>query len=59
MNVVSLTPVEGEGRDTDRTGKLVDAIVEAVYDNAEGMPVATVLGCIDLAKMDILRDQEQ
>ena len=51
--------IEGSGREYERSGDLVDAIMQAVYDNAQGMSVAAVIGCLELAKLEILREQEE
>lgn len=46
-------------RSQDAAGELVEAIVQLVYDHAEGrLPVATAIGALEMAKMQILRDQE-
>ena len=46
-------------RAQDAAGELVNAIVSLVYDKADGrLPVATVIGALELAKMQILADQE-
>lgn len=46
-------------RSQDAAGELVDAIVQLVYDHAAGhMPVATAIGIIEMAKLQILKDQE-
>lgn len=36
---------------------LVDEIITVVYKYSESMLTATVIGCIEIAKMQILNDQ--
>lgn len=46
-------------RAQDAAGELVEEIVSLVYDHASGkMPVATAIGALEMAKLQILRDQE-
>lgn len=45
---------EGKGREVDRGGALMDAILQAIDDHAEGMTVIAVLGCLELAKVAVL-----
>ena len=39
--------------------ELVEALKAVVYDKGEGLSVALVIGAIEIAKMDILRDAEE
>jgi hypothetical protein len=45
---------EGKGREVDRGSALMDAIMLAVDEHAEGMTVIAVLGCLELAKIAVL-----
>ena len=45
---------EGKGREVDRGGNLMEAILQAIDDHAEGMTVIAVLGCLELAKIAVL-----
>ena len=39
--------------------RLADAISAAVYDNAKGLSVTEAIGALELAKLELLREQEQ
>lgn len=39
--------------------RLVDAISAAVYDNAKGLSVTEAIGALELAKLELLKEQEQ
>lgn len=54
-----ISVIEGKGREYDRSAELVEAIMEAVYEKAMGMSVAAVIGSIELAKLEIIREQEE
>jgi hypothetical protein len=49
--------IEGKGRTEDRSLVLLDAIVAVVYEAGEGLSVATVIGCLDLAK-DVIKAEQ-
>lgn len=49
---------EGKGREVDRGGALMHAILKAIDDHAEGMTVIAVLGCLELAKIAVLDEHE-
>lgn len=59
MSVVKLTAVEGKGTTLDRSEELCEAIKRACYDTGEGMPVSMVIGCLEIAKAEIMREQEE
>jgi hypothetical protein len=59
MSVVSLTAVEGKGTSLDRSMELTEAIKEAVYRIGDGLPVALVVGCMEIAKAEILLEQRE
>jgi hypothetical protein len=39
--------------------RLADAISAAVYDNAKGLSVTEAIGALEIAKLELLKDQEQ
>lgn len=43
--------------DADIAQGLVDEIIELVYKYSESMLTATAIGCIEIAKIQILNDQ--
>lgn len=55
MSVVSLTPVNGKGNTLDRSEELCEAIKRAVYEVGDGLPISMVIGCLEIAKMEILQ----
>ncbi len=59
MSVVKFTAVEGKGNDLDRSVQITEAIKRACYENGEGMSLAFVLGCIEIAKVEIMEDQKE
>jgi hypothetical protein len=58
MTVHKLTTVEGKGTSLDRSEELCQAIKDAVYEVGEGLPISTVIGCLEIAKLEIWRDAE-
>ena len=52
------TVVQGNGRESDRTSILQDAILDVIETHADGMMIATVLGTLDMIKHEILRNSE-
>ena len=59
MSVVKFTSIPGKGSDLDRSVQITEAIKRACYENGEGLPLAFVLGCIEIAKTEIMEDQKQ
>ena len=49
---------EGKGREVDRGGTLMEAILQAIDDHAEGMTVVSVIGCLEMAKVVVLTESE-
>ena len=49
---------KGKGREVDRGSALMDAIMLAVDDHAEGMTIIAVLGCLELAKAVVMTESE-
>jgi hypothetical protein len=58
MSVVRLTAVEGKGNDLDRSVLITEAIKRACYENGEGVALAFVLGCLEIAKVEIMEEQK-
>lgn len=58
VSVIKLTAVEGRGTGVDRAMELVEAIKEACYSLGEGAPVSLIIGALEIAKYDILKDHE-
>jgi hypothetical protein len=50
---------EGKGREVDRGGVLMKAILQAIDNHAEGMTVISILGCLELAKIAVLDESEE
>jgi hypothetical protein len=48
--------IEGKGRDLDRSGNLIEAIMQAVDDHAEGMTIVSVIGCLEMAKVMVMTE---
>lgn len=44
---------EGKGREVDRGGALMEAIMLAIDDHCEGMTLMAVIGCLELAKIAV------
>jgi hypothetical protein len=59
MSVVRFTAVEGKGNDLDRSVLITEAIKQACYEHGEGMALAFVLGCLEIAKAEIMEEQKQ
>lgn len=55
-SVTRFQPIEGSGRGVDRTLELCEAIKDACYRIGEGMPVAAVVGCLEIAKAEIMQE---
>ena len=49
---------KGKGREVDRGSALMDAIMLAVDDHAEGMTVVSVIGCLEMAKVVVMTESE-
>jgi hypothetical protein len=59
MSVFKLTKVEGNGNTLDRAVQITEAIKDACYKHGEGMAVAFIIGCLEIAKAEILEDQRE
>ena len=59
MTVVKFAAVDGRGNDLDRSLQITEAIKRACYENGEGMALAFVMGCIEIAKAEIMEEQKQ
>jgi len=55
---VSIREVHGgAGRSTDRTTRALVAVVQALNDNLSGLPIATSLGVLELAKLALVEQE--
>lgn len=54
MSDVIPLAVIGKGRATDRTAELCEALIDLCYEIGEGMPIASIIGCLELAKAGII-----
>ena len=53
-----ITVFDGGGqRSHEVAGELAERIKELVYEYADKMPVATAIGALEIAKIEILNDQ--
>ena len=59
MSVVNLTPIKGKGTMLDRSEELCEAIKRACYEVGDGMPVSMVIGCLEIAKTEIIQEQQE
>ncbi len=59
MSVIKFTPVEGKGTSLDRSVQITEAIKRACYENGEGLALAFVIGCLEIAKIEIMEDQKE
>lgn len=50
----NLRVIEGAGNQGDRAHELLVAIVDVLDEKGEGVSIATILGCLELAKSIIL-----
>ena len=57
--IIKLVSTGSNKTHTDRAEELCEAIKAAIYDNAEGMSLAAVIGCIEVAKLEIMEDQRE
>lgn len=55
-NIIAITT---SGRPLDRAEELTEALKDAVYRFGEGLPIATVIGCLEIAKIEILQDHQE
>jgi len=59
MSVVKFTPIDGPGNDLDRSRAMTTAIKQACYETGHGLSLAFVLGCLEIAKWEIMEEQKQ
>lgn len=59
MSVVKFTAHEGKGNNLDRSEELCEAIKAACYEVGNGMPVSMVIGCLEIAKTEIMQEQQE
>jgi hypothetical protein len=39
-----------------RCGVLTESIIDVIYERGNGLPIPSILGCIELAKMQIINE---
>ena len=59
MSVIKLTAHEGNGNALDRSVQITDAIKAACYEHGDGLALAFVIGCLEIAKAEILEEQRE
>lgn len=59
MSVIKLTALEGDGTPADRTYDLTFEICELIREKGIGMTVANIVGCLEMAKMTIVQENEE
>jgi len=59
MSVVKLVAHDGGGNVLDHSVRITEAIKRACYENGEGLALAFVLGCLEIAKTEIIEEQKQ
>ena len=59
MSLIKFTAVEGKGTTLDRSEELCEAIKEVCYRIGDGVPLAIVIGCLEIAKTEILNEQRE
>jgi hypothetical protein len=57
--IIGFKVMEGGGAVLDRAEQLSDAIKSACYENAEGLPLALVLGVLEIVKAEILEEHRE
>lgn len=59
MTISTLKLLDGDGkRAHELAGELAARIKDIVYEYSDKMPVATALGALEIAKIEILEDQK-
>lgn len=56
MSVVRI--VAGGGATEDRAGELAEAIKAICYERYAGMSLAAIIGAIEIAKTELMRDHQ-
>ena len=56
--MINITAIKGSGNSLDRAEEVINAIKDAVYETADGMSFAAVIGCIEIAKLEILKGKK-
>jgi hypothetical protein len=59
MSVIKLQSIEGKGTPVDRSVDLCEAIKAACYEVGDGMALATVIGCLEIAKLEIMQEASE
>lgn len=59
MSVAKLVAVEGSGNSLDRSQQITEAIKQACYDHGDGAPLSLVIGCLEIAKMELMDEAKE
>jgi hypothetical protein len=59
MSVTEFRKIEGKGTGVDRAAEICEAIKETCYRLGDGAPVSLIIGALEIAKYDILKDHEE
>jgi len=59
VSVAKLVALECSGNSIDRSQVITDAIKQACYDHGEGASLALVIGCLEIAKAEILEENRE
>lgn len=59
MTVAKLVAVQGGGSGVDRSQAITEAIKQACYDHGDGAPISLVIGCLEIAKMELLDEAKE
>ena len=57
--MTGIVAFKGSGNSVDRATDLTQAIKTLIYDEAEGLSMALVIGCIEIAKAEILEEAKE
>jgi len=56
--MTSLRTIKAGAPTPERAAELAEAIKAICYDVGDGLSIATVIGCFEIVKIEILRDAE-
>lgn len=51
--------IQGGGRESDRSQDLADALIDVIYERADGMTVIAIIGVLETVKYEILLQSEK
>ena len=54
--MIKLAKIDGSGRALDRTEAMAEAIKDAIYEHGEGMPLASIIGVLEIVKIEVMND---